>query len=312
MKCCLRVASPDRSSAGSGRTARMSDPAPPTDSTYLWWQKNPDSCSVRFWRDSLYVVGGSLSVVCVGALKEIPNIDNRFSVNTDSLVNDTMRATKLIIVDQDPPDSLFEDTLRTDRIRAVAWQEYAGSDDPAHCHERHAYNPRWNHYWDTFVSSQGDTCFDTRYPCENAIGTDTGIMQIFRTVWETVFDSSAHQGEYPQTFTVCRWDSLAWNWQLNIDNASWIMTDAMPHKMTQSQQLFPDSCKFADCDSVPTKPNKEDLSTYGFHAGEGNMRRLIDETTWNTYIFNPPTLLDADYADYVKLVRRYKYRGNLW
>jgi hypothetical protein len=284
----------------------------PSGSAYLWWDDSTYGAAVTFWRDSLYVVGGSLTVASVGAMSPIPNIDNGFTATTDTVINDTSRATKLIIVDQDPSNTLFSDTLRTDRIRAVAWQEYAGSADPAHCHEGNSYNPRWNHYWDTFVGSHGDTCVDTRHPCENRWGLDTGIMQLYRTTWETVFDSTGHQGEYPQTFTVCRWDSLTWNWQLNIDNGSWIMTDAMPHKMTESQQLFPDSCSYADCDSVPSEPNKEDLTTYGFHAGEGNMRRLRDRITWNTYIFNPPTPLDEDYADYVKLVRRYKYRGDLW
>jgi hypothetical protein len=260
--------------------------------------------------DSLSVVGGSLTVAGVGAMSPIPNIDNRFTATTDTVINDTSRATKVIMVDQDPLNQSFIDSLASDIIRAIAWVEYAGSNDHSHCDD--PYNAQWNNYWDTFVGSQGDTCLDTRFPCENRWGLDTGIMQLYRTTWETVFDSSGHQGEYPQTFTVCRWDSLAWNWQLNIDNGSWIMTDAMPHKMTRSQKMFPDSCSFADCDSVPTQPNKEDLSTYGFHAGEGNMRRLIDEVTWNTYIFNPPTPLDADYADYVKLVRRYKYRGDLW
>ena len=155
----------------------------PTDSTYLWWNDTTNNAAVTFWRDSLYVVGGSLSVKCIGALAPIDNINNKFKVTTDSLINDTLRATKLILVDKDPANSLFEDTLRTDRIRAVAWQEYAGSADPVHCHEGTRYNNRWNHYWDMFVNSQGDTCRDTRYPCENASGpyaTDTGVMQIFR------------------------------------------------------------------------------------------------------------------------------------
>ncbi len=285
----------------------------PSDSTWLWWNDSTYAAATTFWRDSLYVVGGSLTVAGVGAMSPIPNIDNRFTATTDTVINDTNRATKLIIVDRDPSNALLSDTLRTDRIRAVAWQEYAGSSDPAHCHEGiWSYNPQWNHYWDNFVYSQGDTCLDTRLPCENRIGTDTGIMQIFRTTWETTFDSTEHQGEYPQTFTVCQWDSLAWNWQLNINNGSWIMTDALPRKLGPSQELFPDSCSYLVCDSVPSVANREDLTTYGYHAGEGNMRRLKDQVAWDKYIFDPPTPIDTDRANYVKWVRRFKYRGNLW
>ena len=86
----------------------------------------------------------------------------------------------------------------------------------------------------------------------------------------------------------------------------------MPAKFTSVQRLFPDSCSFDDCDSVPSKPNKEGLATYGYHAGEQNMKRLKDDDTWNSFIFHPSTPLDVDYANYVKWVRRYRYRGDLW
>jgi hypothetical protein len=286
----------------------------PRDSTYLWWQKNPDSCNVKFWRDSLSVVGGSLSVVCVGALNEIPNIDNRFSVNTDSVVNDTMRATKLIIVDQDPANALFEDTLRTDRIRAVAWQEYAGSSDTAHCHEGNTYNPRWNHYWDTFVSSQGDTCFDTRFPCENAIeprGTDTGIMQIVRQGigwgWGSFFERA---DSWPTGYFRASWDSLSWNWQLNIFNGKYIHDIYYPAKFTAEQRSFPDSCPFSDCGSFPAKKNKEDLKSYGYHAGEQDMKKIVNDSLWKEIICDtiPPIREDADY---VQKVRGFYY-GKPW
>lgn len=282
-----------------------------SDSNHLLWQSNPDSCAVTFWSDSLYVVGGSLSVDCVGALKEIPNIDNSFSVTTDTVINDTARATKLIIVDQDPANALLEDTLRTDRIRAVAWQEYAGSSDPTHCHEGiWSYNPRWNHYWDTFVSSQGDTCFDTRFPCENRWGLDTGIMQIYRVFdtlgisgWEPFFNAPAH---LPAGYIQVSWDSLAWNWNINIYNGIYIHDVYMPAKFTPQQHLFPDSCSFTVCDTFPAQKNKEDLKSYGYHRGENHMQRVITDEDWAEYIAKKSN--QQEYHIYVQNVRKFRYR----
>ena len=284
----------------------------PSDTTFLWWDGQTTNCLTTFLRDSLYVVGGSLSVDCVGALSPLQDINNSFRVSTDTIINDDTTATMLILIDKDPINDSISNWLESDRARAIAWREYAGSADRNHCHEESRYNERWNHYWDLFIRSNGDTCFDTRTPCENALGTDTGIMQIFRTIWETTFDTTEHWGEYPATFTICSWDSLAWNWRICIDNGRWILNDAMPFKMREEQKEWPDSCSFADCDSVPTIANKEDLSNYGYHAGETRMRALKNQEIWDKKIFHPETLLEIDFADYVKMVRRYKYRGNLW
>jgi hypothetical protein len=256
--------------------------------------------------------------VAIGALNLVPNINNSFHVVTDSIpaVGDSIK-TKKILIDSDPPNIWFSQYLETDQSRAIAWQEYAGSADPAHCHN--PYNPRWNHYWDDRINGP-DTCRDTKTPCENAVdyaadtlSKDTGVMQIYRTTWEKVFNGS-YQGGYPQTFRRCLWDSLAWNWKVCIENGRWIFEDAMPAKMLPPQHAFPDSCSYANCDSVPDIANEENLANYGYHAGEGNMQRIISQATWNTYINNPdPTKpKEVDRANYVKWVRRYKYRGNLW
>jgi hypothetical protein len=273
----------------------------PRDSTYLWWDDTSSSIGVQFRRDSLYVVGGSLSVKCIGALAPVSNINNNFTVTTDTLINDTLRATKFIIVDKDPANSLFEDTLRTDRIRAIAWQEYAGSADPRHCHEGTTYNDRWNHYWDLFINSIGDTCFDTRTPCENRFGTDTGLMQIYRKVWETTFDSTAHIGEYPQTFIICRWDSLAWNWKINLFNGKWIYFVDNFYHINQTNPPNPqrnwDSLYFPASDYTPDSTNKEDIVVYGYKEGATKMKKIKTQEDWDNNIVK---------NDYVLNVRRFK------
>jgi len=281
--------------------------------TYRMWNDTTPDCQVSFNRDSLYVIGGKLTMVCKGKLRPVPDMDNSFLVNTDTLSveGDTLR-TRLILIDRDPINLSFKTRLGTDRARAIAWEEYAGSADPTHC--RNPYNVRWNHYWDDRING-ADTCRDTKTPCENATDTtakDTGIMQIFRTTWESTFDSTAHFGEYPMTFQVCKWDSLAWSWQINIRNGRWIFQEAMRHKMLPEQWAFPESCSFARCDSVPDSTNREDLGNYGYHAGEGNMRRIKSQKLWNDYINNPTVADEVQRANYIKRVRRYKYRGNLW
>lgn len=277
----------------------------PSDSTYLSWDWNPNSCEVTFWSDSLYVVGGSLSVDCVGALNGIPNIDNSFSATTDTVINDTTRATKLIMVDQDPSNILFRDTLRTDRIRAVAWQEYAGSNDPSHCHD--PYNPRWNHYWDIRIAG-ADTCIDSRFPCENRYGLDTGIMQIYRQGigwgWEPFFE---RPDSWPTGYSQASWDSLTWLWHLNVFNGIYIHDIYMPAKFKPEQRLFPDSCSFADCDTFPLNRNKEDLKTYGYHRGDPRMREIISQKDWDEMIADTSRFRE-EYSIYVQNVRKFRYQ----
>ena len=297
----------------------------PRDSlTYLWWNDTTAKCLTTFKRDSLYVVGGKLTILGKGLLKEIIdgdsiyNIDNSFKVTTDTFNTanqDTFR-TKLILIDKDPTNNEFKTKLGTDQARAIAWQEYAGSADVDHCHDgtgnNAIYNPHWNHYWDTFILATGDTCPDSKVPCENHWGLDTGIMQIYRSTWENTFDTTGHHTDYPYTFIIGNWDSLAWNWKINIDNGKWIFQEAMPHKFTKSQKEYPDSCSYANCDSVPDIANKEDLANYGYHAGEFNMRRITSQDLWKDYINTPTDTLEIERANYIKMVRRYKYRGNLW
>ncbi len=265
---------------------------------------------VTFWRDSLYAVGGSLTVACQGYLSPVENINNCFQIDTDSTLNDSTKIPDLLIlIDRDPPNALFSDSLGTDRNRAIAWAEAAGTLDITHCHN--PYNPLWNHYWDTRISG-ADTCYDTRTPCENAGGTDTGIMQIYRTVWDTVFTTPSSFPQYPAGFTICKRDSLEWNWMICIHNGRWILEDCMPARMKASQQAWPESCSYADCDSVPDMPNQEDLANYGYHAGEGRMRIIDTEKLWKQKIFKPNNLFEIDWANYIKNVRRIKYNGNLW
>jgi hypothetical protein len=275
---------------------------------------------VIFNHDSLYAVGGKLTIECLGKVRQdtLYKLNNKFRVVTDTLAanhTDTLR-TKRILIDKDPTNAMFGERLDSDRAKAIAWQEYAGSSDQNHCHEHRnggiIYNPHFNNYWDIFIDTQADTCIDSLTPCENAQGTDTGILQIYRTIWETTFDSTQHQREYPRTFQICKWDSLAWNWQINIKNGKWIFGEAMPSKMFGDQKDFPDSCSYADCDSVPDTANQEDLENYGYHAGAPKMKRIKTTADWKKYINNPTDPDDIKFAKYIRLVRRYRYRGNLW
>jgi hypothetical protein len=137
-------------------------------------------------------------------------------------------------------------------------------------------------------------------------------MQTYRTAvtwsWENHFSTTGHS---PAGYTPAPWDSLAWNWKVCIENGRWIFEEAMPAKMVPQQRAFPDSCSYINCDSVPDIANQEDLANYGYHAGETKMRRITTQLLWNNYI-NNPSKSEADRANYIKWVRRYKYRGNLW
>ena len=292
----------------------------PSGTMYRRWDNITDDCQVTFNHDSLYAIGGLLTMESKGKLKPVytindslAKIDNSFKVVTDSITSsgDSIK-TKRILIDEDPTNAMFSAGLETDQSRAIAWQEYAGWGDPIHCHN--PYNPRWNHYWDDRING-ADTCRDSKTPCENASDTlakDTGIMQIFRTTWENTFLGISGVNHYPAVRIYAKWDSVAWNWKTNIADGRWIFEEAMPHVMTAQQQQFPDSCSFADCDSVPDTANQEDLANYGYHAGEGNMRRITSQKLWNGYINNPPDSSEIERANYIKWVRRYKYRGHLW
>jgi len=271
----------------------------PSHTTYNWWDGQTTDCLTTFLRDSLYVVGGSLSVDAVGALSPLQDIDNSFLVDTDTTINDTARATKLILVDQDPPNSSFSDSLELDIMRAIAWNEYAGSNDHSHCDN--PYNPQWNNYWDHVISGQ-DTCFETLFPCENIGSSATGTMQMIRSIWECVFNESCEGAEPPGYYEIS-WDSLAWNWQLNLINAYYIyFTDYMNYRVRRhpEQSTWDSLCVLCDpADPLPEYPNKEDLVTYGYKNGSGKMRSVTKE--------NWVEKMEEDDGKYVRDVRRWKY-----
>jgi hypothetical protein len=279
----------------------------PRDSSYVRWNNafpsDPKACLVKLNKDSIYAIGGKLTIDARGALAHVDSIDNRFKINTDSITpeNDTIR--HLILIDHDPSNAEFSARLGTDRMRAVAWKEYAGSSDTTHCH--HPYNPRWNNYWDDVISGP-DTCPETHRPCENNGSTATGIMQILRLKdsWEPLF--AGLKPGHPAGFDTCLWDSLAWSWKICIKNGKYIFDTYLPNRFKDAQDSFPDSCSLADCDTFPKNKNQEDLKVYGYYRGEYYMLEVIDDNTWKEYIAvkdNPPL-----WAEYVQLVRKYYYR----
>jgi len=265
----------------------------PSESENLWWDEQTQNGLTTFLSEELYVVGGSLSVDCVGALSPIQDIDNRFWVTTDTIFNNEITQTKVIIVDGDPSNQIFVDFLGSDRLRGIAWREGAGTMKyPPHP----ARQVHLNHYWD-----------DTATPCENGFDVDSGIMQIYRTAntwsWQKHFSvpNSKPDGYYQVT-----WDSLMWNWKINITNGIYIHDDYYPAKFNEPQKNFPDSCAFVDCGTFPKKKNKADLRSYGYHAGEQDMGKIKTDDDWNEIICDimPPIREDAKY---VQLVRKYKY-----
>jgi len=281
----------------------------PRDSSYIRWNNafpnDTKTCLVKLNKDSIYAIGGKLTIDARGALTHVDSIDNRFKINTDSITPESDTIRHLILIDHDPSNAELSAKLGTDRIRAVAWQEYAGSQDDSHCHN--PYNPRWNHYWDDRIHD-GDTCRDTHTPCENDTGWDTGIMQIYRRYkksagWEGFFKSA---NSTPTGYVRVTWDSLAWNWKICIDNGKYIHDIYMLAKLDSIQEEFPDSCSLVDCDTFPKNKNIQDLLTYGYHRGEKAMNEIKDDDTWKEFIGvkdNPP-----NGADYVQKVRKFYYR----
>jgi len=108
-------------------------------------------------------------------------------------------------------------------------------------------------------------------------------------------------------FICCSWDGLAWNWALNIHNAQWwidsALTDNFWHinRPTNPQRLWDSLCVDCDpADSIPGKPNKEDLSVFGYKTGAKEMKTLTREN-WET------TMKTTDGGHYVQNVRGSKY-----
>jgi hypothetical protein len=280
---------------------------PRIDSTYKWWNDSTAKCLYTFKRDSLYVIGGKLTILGKGQLESIRDendslmsIDNSFSITTDSIItaNHDSINTKLILIDKDPANSLFLDSLQYDIIKAIAWIEYAGSNDNMH-HCNDPYNLRYNNYWDN-VYSAGDTCVDSLTPCENRLSTATGTMQMLRGTWETAFDSA---GYIPSGYHVARWDSLAWNWKINIQNGKFIYFRDNFYRINRAgnaQRTWDSLCTLCNpADTIPAFPNKEDLSTYGYKYGFYGMDSVTTKN-WNAVMKSPA-------AFYVRGVRRNKH-----
>jgi hypothetical protein len=273
----------------------------PAGTQYGMWDRSAPDCQVTFHHDSLYAIGGLLTLECRGKLKPIPNIDNRFLVTSDTLKpNGDSVQIKRILIDRDPANSMFLDSLRYDIIKAIAWVEYAGSNDTIrHCHERNRQNLRYNDYWDIFITSHGDTCVDSLQPCENRLSTATGTMQMLRTVWASAF---AKTNYIPSSYYRCIWDSLAWSWKINVFNGRYIyFKDNFYRIWKNPQQCTWDSvCTRCDAaDSFPAYPNKEDLSVYGYKNGAPAMGSITADNWKNT--------VGAD-TDYVAPVRSAKHR----
>jgi hypothetical protein len=137
-------------------------------------------------------------------------------------------------------------------------------------------------------------------------------MQVVRSQWERFFNGSYIDNAYPGNWIMCKWDSLAWNWQINLHNGLWWLDSALVSRMIFGDQSeWPDSCSFTDCDTVPDTPNKEDLANYGYHSGEPHMNDIKTADVWRTNI----TESNDEYAKYCKNVRKWKYRpnrDNLW
>ena len=229
------------------------------------------------------------------AIAPMPNINNAFRATSDTLSpNLDSLPTKFILIDADPANARLIDSLKTDRIRAVAWQGGAGT---VLYGEHRTRQPRYNHYWN-----------DTHTPCENQSGYDTGIMQIVRRGitwpgWEPYF-RAAHS-EIPG-YVSLGWDSLAWNWQVCIDNGIFIHNTYGRAKLKPEQLEFPDSCSLADCDTFPKSKNIQDLLSYGYHCGVTDMRKILNNSDWDEKIakkVDPP-----DGAKYVQNVRKFYYR----
>jgi len=288
---------------------------PRIDSLYKWWNGSISKCCSIFKRDSLYVVGGKLSILSKGKLKPIIDendsimpIDNKFVLTTDTLAtsNHKYLYTKRILIDRDPIDSIFLDSLQYDIIRALAWVEKAGTNDTRRCHEHlndgNHYNPLYNNYWDDFINSQGDTCHDNHLPCENTWSGATGTMQMVRSVWKTAFLDSMR---VPRGYVaICSWDSLAWNWGINIRNGKYIFLRDNYHEIRKHSNIAKWDSVCVNCsteDSIPEYPNKEDLSSYIYNQGN-KILSTIDENKWDSVM-----TAETDGAIYVRNVRGSKH-----
>jgi hypothetical protein len=266
---------------------------PLSPQSYFNWNHSADSCKIIFNRDSLYAVGGKLTIECRGKVKRDSTwaLNTKFKIVTDSILANPIDSLKkkLILINGDPANTLFSDSLKKDRIRAIAWNEGAGTlPEVGHPHSRFP----WNHYW-----------FDTFTPCENGGSSATGIMQIVRKWWQAKLDSLPY---VPDTgYVSAKWDSMAWNWQICIKYGIFIHDVYYPNRYYKEQKMFPDSCSFDSCGLFTKYKNKEDLNTYAYHTNLAKMHNILDDIDWQTYISDSLTI-SADNI-YVRKVRQYTY-----
>ena len=242
----------------------------PADDSYLWWDGARGNCQVDIFRWNLYAVGGELTLEAIGALNPVPNINNSFHEVTDSIPDggDSIK-TKVVLIDNDPVNTLFLDSLQYDIIKATAWKEGAGSLG----YPPHQAQAKLSHYWN-----------DTHTPCENGNSTATGIMQMLRTTWDDCF--AGLMPDEPLGYTQCNWDSVAWNWKVNIHNGKYIFFVNNYHhiNLPNNPQRNWDSLYFPESNYTPDTRNKEDLSAYGYKLGAKEMKKIITQSDWDNKV----------------------------
>ncbi len=261
----------------------------PPDSSYRWCRTFGvlDSlCQVTFKKDSLAVVGGDLTIEMAGAFLPIENLPPHFNCDSDSINFLGAKVPRYHIkIDEDPSNAEFVAELGTDIMRAIAWTEGACTETYG---VHHVIYPKYNNYWSD----------NTKCPCENRTSTATGTMQMLRKTWERTFNGS----KYNPTagFDTCRWDSLSWNWKINIFNGNFIyFKDNFYYINDDPEQSNWDSLctECEESDSTSKHPNKEDLAVYGYTWGAPAMGK-VDTLNWDTKVKNDV---------YVKRVRGNKH-----
>jgi hypothetical protein len=96
------------------------------------------------------------------------------------------------------------------------------------------------------------------------------------------------------------WDTLAWNWKINIHNGRYAyFTNGYFHMQTYQKQ-WDSTCVLCDSsEMLPKYPNREDLLTYGYKNGSTQMRKITSE--------NWLQKMKEQEGKYVRDVRGYKY-----
>jgi hypothetical protein len=199
------------------------------------------------------------------------NLDPKYEVNSDSITPLGAAVPRYHIVsDEDPSYSELIAELGSDIMRAIAW--YEGACSQTYTGHSVAF-PKYSNYW-----SDASKC-----PCENGSSTATGIMQMLRTKWQYQFLGDSDATPYDiingDTF-FCSWDSVAWNWKVNIHKGNYIYFQYLTGHLKPEQLAFPESCSYSECGDTPLKKNKIDLRFYGYHHGRTAMRKILDDIKW--------------------------------